>query len=63
MKIIAALVRQIHGELNFAKGENDQGTRFSVLFNRRATSGGDAAVQSPSERSGNSAGRADGPNL
>jgi two-component sensor histidine kinase len=36
MKIIAALVRQIHGELNFAKGDHDQGTRFSVLFNPRA---------------------------
>jgi two-component sensor histidine kinase len=35
MKIIAALVRQIHGELNFAKGDHDQGTRFSVLFNTR----------------------------
>ena len=33
MKIIAALVRQIHGELNFAKRDRDQGTRFSVLFN------------------------------
>ena len=32
MKIIAALVRQIHGELKFAKGDNNQGTRFSVLF-------------------------------
>ena len=36
MKIIAALVRQIHGELNFAKGDHDQGTRFSVLFNPQA---------------------------
>ena len=36
MKIIAALVRQIHGELNFAKGDHDQGTRFSVLFNTQA---------------------------
>ena len=36
MKIIAALVRQIHGELNFAKGDHDQGTRFSVLFNTPA---------------------------
>ena len=34
MKIIAALVKQIHGELNFAKGDHDQGTRFSVLFSR-----------------------------
>jgi len=32
MKIIAALLRQMHGELNFAKGDHDQGTRFSVLF-------------------------------
>ena len=36
MKIIAALVRQIHGELKFAKGDHDQGTRFSVLFNPQA---------------------------
>lgn len=36
MKIIAALVRQIHGELNFAKGDHGQGTRFSVLFNPQA---------------------------
>lgn len=36
MKIIAALVRQIHGELNFAKGDHDQGTRFSVTFNPEA---------------------------
>jgi two-component sensor histidine kinase len=36
MKIIAALVKQIHGELNFAKGDQDQGTRFSVLFNTQA---------------------------
>jgi two-component sensor histidine kinase len=32
MKIIAALERQIHGELNFAKADHDQGTRFSVTF-------------------------------
>jgi two-component sensor histidine kinase len=32
MKIIAALARQIHGKLNFAKGDHDRGTRFSVLF-------------------------------
>ena len=32
MKIIAALVRQIHGELHFAKGDHDRGTRFSVRF-------------------------------
>lgn len=32
MKIIAALVRQIDGELNFAKGDHDQGARFSVTF-------------------------------
>jgi two-component sensor histidine kinase len=32
MKIIAGLVRQIHGELNFAKGDRGQGTRFSVTF-------------------------------
>ena len=36
MKIIAALVKQIQGELIFAKGDNDQGTRFSVLFNPQA---------------------------
>jgi two-component system, sensor histidine kinase PdtaS len=36
MKIIAALVRQIHGELKFGKGDHDQGTRFSVLFNPQA---------------------------
>lgn len=33
MKIIAALVRQIHGELTLAKGDHDRGTRFTVLFN------------------------------
>ena len=32
MKIIAALVKQIGGELQIAKGEHDQGTRFTVLF-------------------------------
>jgi two-component sensor histidine kinase len=36
MKIISALVRQIHGELSFAKGEHDQGSRFSVLFKPQA---------------------------
>ena len=36
MKIITALVRQIHGELNFAKGDHDQGTRISVLFSTKA---------------------------
>lgn len=33
MKIIAALVRQIHGELHFTKGDHGQGARFSVTFN------------------------------
>lgn len=32
MKIVTALVRQIHGELYFSKGDHDRGTRFSVLF-------------------------------
>ncbi len=32
MKIIAALVKQIGGELQITKGEDDQGTRFTVLF-------------------------------
>ena len=32
MKIIAALVRQIHGELHFTKGDHDQGTRVFVAF-------------------------------
>lgn len=32
MKIIAALVREIHGELSFAQGDHGHGTRFSVLF-------------------------------
>jgi two-component system, sensor histidine kinase PdtaS len=36
MKIIATLVRQIHGELSFTKGGHGQGTRFSVLFNPQA---------------------------
>ncbi|MDP2732827.1 MAG: sensor histidine kinase, partial [Hoeflea sp.] len=36
MKIIAALVGQIHGELYFAKGDHDQGARFSVRFIPRA---------------------------
>lgn len=35
MKIIAALARQIHGELSFAKGSHGQGTRCSVQFNPR----------------------------
>jgi len=35
MKIIAALVRQVHGELRFAKGDHNQGARFSVLFSPR----------------------------
>lgn len=36
MKIIAALVRQIHGKLNIAKGDHDQGTQISVLFSPAA---------------------------
>ncbi|MBU4527823.1 MAG: sensor histidine kinase [Hoeflea sp.] len=36
MKIISALVRQIHGELDFARGDHDHGTRFSVRFNPQA---------------------------
>ena len=32
MKIIAALARQIRGELRIAKGDNARGTRFSVAF-------------------------------
>ena len=32
MKINAALVRQIHGQVTFAHGNHDQGTRFTVLF-------------------------------
>ena len=36
MKIITALVRQIHGELNFTIGDHEQGTRFSVRFNPQA---------------------------
>jgi two-component sensor histidine kinase len=32
MKIIAALVRQIHGELHFTRGDHDQGARFCVTF-------------------------------
>lgn len=36
MRIIAALVSQLHGELRYAKGDHDEGTRFSVLFNPRA---------------------------
>lgn len=35
MKIIAALVRQIQGDLSFARGADDRGTRFSVRFNAR----------------------------
>ena len=33
MKLISALVRQIGGQLEIARGENSQGTRFTVLFN------------------------------
>lgn len=36
MKIVAALARQIQGELNFANGDHDQGTRCSVRFNPQA---------------------------
>lgn len=36
MKIIAALVSQIHGELTFTKGDHDCGARFSVLFSPQA---------------------------
>ena len=36
MKITAALVRQIHGELKFARGDHDQNTRVTVLFNPQA---------------------------
>jgi len=36
MKIIAALAKQIRGELHFAKGDRDRGTRFSVTFNLAA---------------------------
>ncbi len=32
MKPVLALVRQISGELQISRGENDQGTRFTVLF-------------------------------
>jgi two-component sensor histidine kinase len=32
MKITSALVKQIGGELRIAKGDNGQGTRFTVLF-------------------------------
>jgi two-component sensor histidine kinase len=35
MKIIAALVKQIHGELHFARGDDGHGTRFSVAFKLR----------------------------
>ena len=35
MKIIAALSKQIHGKLHFAKGDRDRGTRFSITFNPR----------------------------
>jgi two-component sensor histidine kinase len=35
MKIIASLVKQIHGELHFTKGDHNQGTRFSVTFDPR----------------------------
>ena len=36
MKIIAALVRQIHGELKVAQGDHGRGTQFSVQFNPQA---------------------------
>lgn len=32
MKLVSALVRQIGGELQIAKGDNGQGTRFTVSF-------------------------------
>jgi hypothetical protein len=32
MKIVAALVRQIRGELKFGVGDQGQGTRSSVTF-------------------------------
>jgi hypothetical protein len=32
MKIILALVGQIHGELHFTKGDQDQGARVFVTF-------------------------------
>jgi two-component system, sensor histidine kinase PdtaS len=32
MKLVSALIRQIGGELQISRGENDQGTRFTVLF-------------------------------
>lgn len=33
MKIIATLVKQIHGQLTISKGDKGHGTRFSVIFN------------------------------
>ena len=32
MKIIQSLVKRIGGELRIDRGDNDQGTRFTVLF-------------------------------
>jgi two-component sensor histidine kinase len=32
MRIIRALVKQIGGELRIGRGDNNQGTRFTVLF-------------------------------
>jgi two-component system, sensor histidine kinase PdtaS len=32
MKLVSALVKQIGGELHISKGDNGQGSRFSVLF-------------------------------
>ncbi|MGZ5864557.1 MAG: sensor histidine kinase [Xanthobacteraceae bacterium] len=32
MKLVASLVGQIHGQLQIARGENGQGTQFTVLF-------------------------------
>jgi len=52
MKIIAVLVRQIHGELNFAKGAPDQGTRFSVLFNPQGERRSGTRTQRPCKRRG-----------
>lgn len=37
MKIIAALTRQINGELHIAKGDHGQGTKFSVTFKPQGT--------------------------
>jgi len=33
MRIISSLVRQIDGELRFSAGDDNRGTRFTVLFN------------------------------